>query len=62
MTATTARCLIRELDELFVEAVVDPDGGRVYRPFGREVEPDESPEDFEKYGEMLRPTGLLADL
>jgi hypothetical protein len=126
VTEPTARCLIRELDELFVEEVVDPDEGRVYRPFGREVEPDESSEeavreafretlgvdlswvtelgeydgvlvfeasadqnwlydetgitvydpeigetmrlawlhreDFEKYGETLRPDGLLADL
>ena len=126
MTVTTARCLIRDLDELLVEETVDPEVGRVYRPLGRDVADDETPEeavraafretlgvelswvtelgdydgvrvfeasvddnwlydetgvtvydpdteettrvawlhreDFEKYGERLRPAGLLDDL
>lgn len=45
VTATTARCLIRDLDELLVEEVADPDEGRVYRPLGREIRPGESPEE-----------------
>jgi len=126
VTVTTARCLIRDLDELLVEETVDPEVGRVYRPLGRDVRDDETPEeavraafretlgvglswvtalgdydgvrvfeasvddnwlydetgvtvfdpdteettrlawlhveDFEKYGERLRPAGLLDDL
>jgi len=37
VTVTTARCLIRDLDELLVEETVDPEVGRVYRPLGRDV-------------------------
>jgi len=37
-------CVVRSLDELLVEEVVDPERGRVYRPLSTGVADDQDPE------------------
>jgi hypothetical protein len=45
VTDTRAACLVRRDGELLVVETISPSGGRAYRPPGRDVAPDEDPED-----------------
>jgi len=44
VTVERAACVVRELEALLVEETAGPDGGRAFRPVGREVGDDEDPE------------------